>query len=188
VAKETPKDRKTDLIDQILDIELEWFLSVNPSITSDCQRNPEAFKLVRGSNFETWSEKTLALYLDHLRDSQSQARNLVREKYAKMQKLLPCENSSLTLNDNIKIQERWNQEAREKYPSIFRQGNGAGFAWYLRCELDTYSPPVLESYLNDLRAASREERNLVIETYDRIARKLGHSSLDEWQRKRGVTG
>ena len=188
MPKETPKDRKTDLINQILDIELEWFLTVNPSITSDCQRNPEAFKLMRGSNFETWSEKTLALYLDHLHDSQRGEGNLVREKYAKMQKLLPCENSSPTLNDNIKIQERWNQKAREKYPNIFRQGDGAGFAWYLRCELDTYSPATLESYLSDLKAASREERNLVIETYARIAKKLGHSSLDEWDKKRVAKG
>ena len=186
MTKETPKDSKTDLINQILDIELEWFLNVNPGTTADCQRNPAAFKLMRGSNFETWSEKTLALYLEHLGDAQSQGENLVREKYAKMEKLLPCENSSQTLHDCVEIQERWQEEARDKYPHIFRQGEGMGFAWYLRCELDTYSPAVLESYLNDLKEASRKKRNLVIETYERIARKLGHSSLDDWHQKRAA--
>jgi hypothetical protein len=185
VAKDSSHDKKTDLIDRTLDIELEWFLNVNPVITSECQRNPEAFRLMRGSNFETWSERTLTLYLEHLRDAQSQGRNLMREKYAKMQKLIPCQNSSPTLDSNVAIQERWQQEAKDRYPGIFRQEEGASFAWYLRSELDTYSPAVLESYLNDLKTASLEGKNLVIETYERIARKLGHSSLDEWHQKRG---
>ena len=184
MADETPAAAKTDLINQILDIELDWFLNVNPTITADCQRNPDAFKLMRGSNFETWSEKTLALYLTHLHDSRSEERNLVREKYAKMQGSIPCQNSSQTLTDNLEIQQRWNQEAREKYPHILRQGDESGFAWYLRCELDTYSPAVLESYLQDLKAAVRKQQNLVIETYERIAQKLGHASLDDWHRQK----
>jgi len=188
MANLTPSDGKTDLINRVLDIELEWFLHVNPTITADCQRNPDAFKLMRGSNFETWSEKTLALYLAHLHDSQSEARNLVREKYAKIQGSIPCQDPSQALTDNLELQQRWNQEAREKYPHILRQGDETGFAWYLRCELDTYSPAVLESYLEDLKAASREQQNLVIETYDRIARKLGHASLDEWQSKKEGQG
>ena len=162
--KDAEKNKKTDLVNEILDFELEWFLTVNPSVTSDCQRNPEAFRLMRGSHFETWSEKTLALYLDHLHDCHSQEINPVREKYAKMQKLLPCQNSSQTLTENVEIQECWNREAREKYPNVFRQGDESAFAWYLRCELDTYSSATLESYLDDLRVTSREGRNLVIET------------------------
>ena len=188
MAKETPEDVKIDLINQILDIELDWFLHVNPTITADCQRNPDAFRLMRGSNFETWSEKTLSLYLNHLHDSQSEQRNLVREKYAKIQGAIPCQNSSQALTDNLEIQKRWNQEARSKYPKILRQGDETGFVRYLRCELDTYSPAVLESYLTDLEVASRNKQNLVIETYNRIARKLGHNSLDEWQHKKENQG
>ena len=97
---------KNDLIARILGIELEWFLSVNPMVTSECQQNPEAFKLIRGSNFETWSEKTLQLYLDHLHEAQSQERNLMREKYAKMQNLIPCQDASPTLNSNRTLAQR----------------------------------------------------------------------------------
>jgi hypothetical protein len=181
---ESPLD-KSELIDRILTIELEWFLNVNPTVTSECQRNPEAFKLIRSSNFEIWSEKTLKLYLDHLHEARSQERNLMREKYAKMQRLIPCQDSSPALESNLAIQQRWQQEAKDRYPAIFKQEDEASFAWYLRSELDTYSPAVLESYLSDLEAASREGRNLVIETYDHIAKKLGHDSLDEWHQKRG---
>jgi hypothetical protein len=61
---------KLGLIQQILDIELAWFLTVNPQLTSECQKHPEAFKLMRQSPFETWSEQTLALHLVHLIDAQ----------------------------------------------------------------------------------------------------------------------
>jgi hypothetical protein len=184
MTEETPRDRKADLINQILDIELGWFLTVNPTITAKCQENPEAFKLMRRDGFEIWSEETLALYLEHLIQAKNEERNLVREKYAKMQELIPCEIESSAITENVAIQERWQKETRDNYPGIFREGTGAGFARYLRCELDTYSQAVLNSYLKDIKAALLEGRNPVIETYDRIARKLGHSSLEEWHRKR----
>ncbi len=179
-------DKKTGLIDNILAIELGWFLTVNPTITSDCQRNPDAFKMMRGSHFETWPETTLALYLTHIESAREQGRNLVREKYGKMQQLFPITNSSDTLSEIVSIQEAWQRETREQYPAILRPGDGEGFSWYLRCELDTYSPEVLASYLADLKTARAEGRNLVTETYDHLARKLGHHSLDEWQKKKAA--
>ena len=187
MTKEAPRNKKTDLINRILDIELQWFLTVNPTLTSECQQHPEAFKLIRSSVFETWPEKTLALYLEHLVETQGKERHLMREKYAKMDKLMPCENSSNALSESVETQEGWQKEARGKYPRIFREG-AAGFAWYLRCELDTYSPAVLESYFNDVIAASLEGRNPVVETYDKIAKKLGYSSLEEWHQKLEAKG
>lgn len=179
-------DRKTALIDNILAIELGWFLTVNPTITADCQRNPEAFKMMRGSHFETWPEATLALYLTHLGSAQEQGRNLVREKYGKIQQSFPLTNQSDTLDEIVAIQEAWQRQAREQYPAILRPGGGEGFSWYLRCELDTYSTEVLTAYLGDLKLACDEGRNLVTETYDHLARKLGHRSLDEWQKKKAA--
>jgi len=187
MAKETAKGGKTDLINKVLDIELEWFLTVNPTLTAECQQHPKALKLMRSSAFETWSEESLALYLEHLADARSKGRNLMKEKYAKIQKSIPCENYSDTLKDSVEIYKSWQEEARGKYPRIFREG-AAGFAWYLRCELDTYSPTVLESYFNDVKAASLEGRNPVVETYDRIAKKLGYSSLEEWHQKLEAKG
>ena len=185
MAEGVPIDRKSGLINQILEIELEWFVTVNPQLTSVCQQHPEAFKLMRGSGFETWSEGTLALYLEHLVAARSEGRNLMREKYAKMENLMPCVNTSQVLNDSVEIQERWQKEMTEKYPRMFREEAMAGFSLYLRCELDTYSSAVLESYLNDLKSALREGRNLAIEAYDGIAKKLGFSSLEEWSQQRG---
>ena len=51
--------------------------------------------------------------------------------------------------------------AREVEPS---------FAWYLRYELDTYSQDMLKAYLDlDVKRASLEGKNLVIEAYCKVA-------------------
>ena len=177
-------DRQTEVIEQILEIELGWFLTVNPEITTECQRHPEAFKVMRRSSFLTWLLPTLESYLEHLHTAAGEERNLVREKYAKMQAAIPCRNESQTVRDTIAIQERWQQAAREQYPTIFQENPKASFAWYLRCELDTYSPAVLESYHGDVARAEASGRNLIIEPYDNLALNLGYASLDVWHRER----
>jgi len=179
-----PSDRQQEVIEQILEIELGWFLTVNPEITAECQRHPEAFKVMRRSNFLTWSLTTLESYLEHLHTAAGEEHNLVREKYAKMQAAIPCQNDSQTLRDIMAIQERWQQAAREQYPAIFQEDSKASFAWYLRCELDTYSPAVLESYHGDVARAAARGRNLIIETYDNLARGLGFASLGAWHREK----
>lgn len=183
MTKEVPADRETALINQILGIELEWFVTVNPQPTSECQQHLEVFKLMRGSGFETWSEETLTLYLEHLVAAQSQGRNLMREKYAKMENLMPSDNISPALYDSLKIEGDWQKEAIDKYPNIFKKEAGAGFIKYLQCELDTYSPAVLESYYKDRLRAKTEGGNLVIETYSIIAQKMGYNSLEEWSQQ-----
>ncbi|MFC1939498.1 DUF4125 family protein [Chloroflexota bacterium] len=176
---------KPDLISRILAIELGWFLTVNPQITSECQQHPEAFNLMRGSSFETWSEKTLELYIEHLLDAQDKDRNLVREKYAKLQGLMPCENESPALVKSVEIEKDWHRETASKYPNIIKEEAGPMFLKYLRCELDTYSQRVLESYYKDRLKAKEEGRNLTTETYNNIARKLGYSSVEEMSQKQG---
>lgn len=185
--EEATKDKKSELINRILEIELQFFMTVNPQLTSECQQHPQAFRLMRGSDFETWSERTLNLYLDHLVNAKSKGRNPIREKYAKMQNLMPCEHFGDVLNEILKMKERWQEGAAAKYPNIIRREGLGGFKRYLRCELDTFSPAVLESYLNDLKIALAAEKNLTIEMYDRIAKKMGYDSLARWnQQKLGV--
>ncbi|MFC1985610.1 DUF4125 family protein [Chloroflexota bacterium] len=185
MTEERTANKKSDLISQILEIELQWFLTVNPQITAECQQHPEAFRLMRGSAFETWSEKTLALYLEHIVDAQDKGRNLVREKYAKIQGSIPCENESPALNNSLEIEEEWFGETANKYPNMVREEAGPMFLRYLQCELDTYSPQVLEAYYEDRSGAKAEGANLAIETYGNIAKKLGYSSVEEMNQQQG---
>ncbi len=185
MGEKAPADTKSDLIERILEIELSWFLTVNPQLTSECQEHPEAFRLMRQAPFETWSEQTLALHLEHLVDAQGKGRNLVREKYAKIEESIPCVNLSLPLHNSIEIEERWFKEAVSKYPNILAEEAGAGFIKYLRCELDTFSQETLESYYKDRLGAETEGKNLVIEIYNIIAQKIGFSSIEEWNQQQG---
>ncbi|MFC1985309.1 DUF4125 family protein, partial [Chloroflexota bacterium] len=115
----------------------------------------------------------------HLVDSRDKERNLVRGKYAKIQGLIPCVNESPALVKSVEIEEGWYRETAGKYPNIIRDEAGPMFVMYLKCELDTYSQQVLEAYYKDRARAKAEGRNLAIETYDNIARKLGYSSVED---------
>ena len=185
MSEKVPAEAKSDLIERILEIELQWFLTVNPHITAECQEHPEVFKLMRQSPYETWSARTLTLHLEHFIDAQDKGRNLVREKYAKMEGSMPCVNTSPALQKSVEIEERWFEETQEKYPNIVGAAGGKGFQRYLGCELDTFSQETLDSYYQDRLAAEKEGRNLVIEAYDGIAKKMGYKSIDEWNQKQG---
>ena len=173
--------RETELINEILAIELDWFLAVNADLSAESQQNPETFKVIRGSSFETWSEQTLNMYLEHLLNVQQKGRNLVKEKYARMTNLGPPLNDDPTIDDIIMIEEDWQREAANKYPHLF--GQEGGTEMYLRCELETYSNATLDSYFKDLSKAWAEGRNAITERYDRLAQTLGYSSLEEWDQE-----
>ena len=85
---------KEDLISQILEYEWEMFASVPAKGRSaSCREDSKSFRLVRAANFLTWSETTLASYLNDLRLARLEGRNLMTEKYARMEGLIPPLNS-----------------------------------------------------------------------------------------------
>jgi len=175
--EEATKDKKSELINRILEIELQFFMTANPQLTSECQQHPQAFRLMRG-DFETWSERTLNPYLEHLVDAKSKGRNPIREKHAKMQNLMPRENFGDVLNEILKIKKRWQEEVVANYPNIVRREGLEEFKRYLRRELDTFSPAA-GVYLNGLKSALVAERNLTIEMHDGLqARKLESVNLE----------
>ena len=52
-------NEKDRIIELILEIELDMFLTVNPEPTSSCQEYPESFNLHRRAQFTPWSLVTL---------------------------------------------------------------------------------------------------------------------------------
>ena len=185
MSEKTSANSKPDLVEMILEIELPWFLNVNPQLTAECQEHPEAFKLMRQAPFETWSDQTLALHLKHISNAKSKDRNLIREKYAKIENSMPCVNLSPALNHSVDIEENWFKEATAKYPNIIIDAAREQFVTYLRCELDTFSQDTVDSYYKDRSEAKAEGKNLIVETYNIIAKKLGYNSIDEWNKQQG---
>lgn len=179
---------KAELIKEILKIELEMFKQVRTAAPSRCQENTNSFLLVRGAAFANWSEKTLACYLQDLQEAREEGRNLMTEKYARMDNLIPCLNDNPLIDDIMAIEIEWEKEVRAKYPHVVGRSSReeaetgddmAYFKNYLRSELETYSDATLVSYYTDLLAAVGNGENLAEKTFAAIFRRMGFASLAE---------
>ena len=179
---------KSEVIKEILKLELEMFKQVRVAEPRPCQEDTDSFVLVRGAAFTNWSEQTLACYLQDLQKARQEGRNLMTEKYARMDNLIPCLNDNLLIDDIMTIEIEWEKEVRAKYPHVFgmsfQEGAGkedglARFQNYLRSELETYSDDTLLNYYTNLLAAVDKGENLAEKTYAAIFRRRGFASLAE---------
>jgi len=155
-------NRKENLIYRIAEIEWSMFSTVkNRGGKASCQEEPETFKIIRTSNFVNWSEATLESYLQDLEEAKNTGRNLMTEKYARMEGLfLPPDKETLSLiNKIVAIECRWLEELAKKSPHLKPARpiyTADDSAWvissetYARGELATYSRSTLELYYEDL--------------------------------------
>jgi hypothetical protein len=179
---------RNQLIEQILEIELRMFLATPSREHAVCQDSPDGFILTRGSVFELWSTETLESYLEDLRQAETDGRNLMAEKYARMENLIPCTNINPAIGEIVEIETAWQDAVRAEYPHLMdgRPETGickAEFDVYLRCELETYSRRTLKCYLaNDYDYLERGV-NQAEEKYLSIVRKLGYATLEEAEKK-----
>ena len=84
--------KKDEIIADILEMELEMFLSVPTDQPYSCQQDPAGFRLHRGAQFSIWAEDTLGSYQDDLRRAREEGTNLMTIKYARMEDLIPRKN------------------------------------------------------------------------------------------------
>ena len=176
-------DRK-QLIEQILEIEMKMFLATPSREHAVCQDSPNGFILTRGSVFELWSTETLESYLEDLKRAEADNRNLMAEKYARMENLVPCLNINPTINEIVEIETAWQDAVRARYPHLMdgRPETGickAEFDVYLRCELETYSRRTLRLYLANDHDYLENGVNQAEEKYRLIVQKLGYASLKD---------
>ncbi len=176
------QDKKEDLIGKIIAIELEMFQNVKSRGHAACQELPKTFRMMRWMAHSVLGEDTLASYLDDLEKAREAGRNLMTEKYARMEGLIPSlkqDPEVLGILEKItRIEESWLEEFSRRYPEIVK-GGGTGFGNYLRCELETYSDRTLHLYLRDVIEARQEGINHAEKSYENLFRKLGYESLDE---------
>ena len=164
-----------DLIDQILDIEQEMFLSVKtkkePLCLVSCRKNPAAFRGVRRAGFETWDEPTLDSYLSDLREAKEKGRNLMTLKYARMNEDIPCINDNPIIETILMIHSDMSLEFARKHPGIINDSQKG--IRYLRSELETYSDRTVSRYHSNLIRAKFQGINLVEEAYRNMFKLIG---------------
>lgn len=180
---------KQKLIAQILDIELEMFLSVQSLQKSSCQDQPDSFRLHREAQFSVWSEETLKSYLHDLNRAAETGINLMTYKYARMEELVPQINNNPIIDKILTLQYRWQAEIFQHFPNLMkgarplsREDDSAqktSFETYLRCELETYSDNTLSLLYEDMHNKEKKEVNMSAEVYENLVRKMGYSSLEE---------
>jgi len=126
-------------------IKLEWamFQKVRSLAPATCQSNPNAFTRIRGAIFRQWPFDVLAAYLEYLEAAQREGRNLLTEKYARMDNKIGAITDHPRLNDIVDIETQWQQQIRDRYPALYRrgcrdknlEGNGSKFRGYFRGEI-----------------------------------------------------
>ncbi|MBC7229760.1 MAG: DUF4125 family protein [Actinobacteria bacterium] len=183
---------KEDLISGILEMEWEMLSSLQAEGGgASCREDPETFRIIRAAGFLTWSETTLASYLNDLRLAKSRGRNLMVEKYARMEGLIPPLNpEAASLIDRIVRKEcLWAEEYLAANPGerlarpIYSHDDAPGVIsseTYSRAELDTYSTQTLEYYYMDILAMASRGENRIAMAVDHM-RRLACGEVADWR-------
>ncbi|MFH1625020.1 MAG: DUF4125 family protein [Pseudomonadota bacterium] len=169
-----------ELISSIIKIELNMFQRVRSVVPSLCQERPETFKVMRGMTYSVLSVDTLESYHEDLREAETGGRNLLTEKYARIDNLIPPLKTNALIDQLVEIETTWMEEFAAKHPHIL-QGQSAGFRCYLASELETYSDRTIDLYVKDVLKARKEGRNLAEERYETLAECLGYDSLADME-------
>jgi hypothetical protein len=182
-------DQKQNLIQQILEIEQEMFISVPTEQEYNCQQDTESFKLHRTAQFVTWSSGALSSYLGDLEKARADEKNLMTIKYARMDDLIPRENHNPLVEKIAAIQYAWQKEMFSNYPAFMKGArpldrsqdvSGAtSFETYLTAELETYSDATLSLLYQDFAEKQSSGRNMAEESYEYLVRRLGYDNLDQ---------
>lgn len=215
-------ESKKSLIKRIVNLEHKMFREIHTDTQGEkCKEGEKLFILERKSFFTPLSDNTLKSYLNGLEDAMVEGRNLLKEKYLRMDESLnikdkdtkqvglkvgyersktqcdiegPPDNSNSLdeehkklLEKIIKIESKWQNELREKYPNIFKdnriRSRGVNFEKYLKGELETYPPLTIEYYFQDVSNAEKEGRNLALKGYEYMFKELKYNSLEEANQK-----
>jgi hypothetical protein len=178
------KISREELSNSIIEIELDMFQQVKTIEISLCKDLPETFKLMRGITHSSLSTKTLESYLGDLRNAKAEGRNLLTEKYARMDNKIPPLKTNPIIDDIVEVEARWIKELSEKYHYTFE--SEGDFKIYLRSELETYSDKTLELYFKDVCKAEKDGKNLAEEKYTMLFQRIGYESIAEAEEKAGA--
>lgn len=175
------KESREASLNSIIEIELDMFQRVRTADPSLCKDRPETFKVMRRMTHSVLSTETLESYPEDLHKAKAEGRNLLTEKYARMDNKIPPLKTNPAIGDIVEIEAHWMAELLEKYPRIFK--GGASFKTYLSSELETYSDKTLELYFEHVSKAKKEGRNLTEERYTMLFQQIGYSSIAEAEKK-----
>ncbi|MDE5823778.1 MAG: DUF4125 family protein [Lachnospiraceae bacterium] len=183
--------------------EFEAFDKVqNEGGRASCQNNWPTFKVMRMSQYMTWTEDMLLQYLYEFKTNYANGRNMIEEKYARMMEStapfeyavfadqLPpvSEEKKAVMEQVIGLQVKWMEEFAAEYPNLADDARrihtsedlayDTSYETYLRGELGTYSDRMLEMYGRYIVAHAQEGRNVAREIMENTVRFYGYQDLE----------
>ena len=193
-----------NLAEEITKLEWQQFqLTQNEGGRANCQGDWQTFHIMRMSQFLTWQLDLQESYKQDLEHANSDGRNLITEKYARMMESTAPEIFERTIKPYIKpileprkseqekiilTQVKWADDFRNHYPHLGLAmrvlktsedtAENTSFETYLRGELSTYSDDTFAKYqrfVNNLRA---ENLNLTQMIITNTVRMYGYDSLE----------
>lgn len=188
--------------------EFEAFDKVqNEGGRASCQNNWPTFKVMRMSQYMTWSEDMLLQYLYEFKTNYANGRNMIEEKYARMMaSTAPLEYAAFAdklpeispqkqeiMEQIIDLQVKWMEEFAKQYPKL--AGNArtihtsedlpydTSYETYLRGELGTYSDKLLEMYGRYVVEYAKSGRSVAREIMANTVKFYGYKSFEEAESK-----
>ena len=183
--------------------EFEAFDKVqNEGGRASCQNNWPTFKVMRMSQYMTWTEDMLLQYLYEFKTNYEHGRNMVEEKYARMMESTAPEDyatfadqlptlskeKKAIMEQVIGLQVKWMEEFALAYPNLAEDArrihtsedlpDDTSYETYLRGELGTYSDRMLEMYGRYIVAHAQENKNVAREIMENTVHFYGYQSLD----------
>jgi len=178
--------KRTTLLDRIIEAELDMFQTVSTCGPNRCLEHPRAFRLHRAAQFAIFSDATLKSYLDDIETAKKGHINLMTIKYARMDRLVPCYNSSPLVREVADIMIAWQLQLQEKYPDLMQRARPVttqdddpgktSFETYLKSELETYSERTLSLLLQDLHGLEAQDKNGSEEIYRYLVRSVNQTT------------
>lgn len=164
---------------EIIERELKMFLSVrNEGGVASCQEMPDTFRLMREITFSALSDAVLESYLQDLVEAEDQKRNLMTEKYGRMDNRIPRLKFNSEIHDIVEVESGWRAELCKEFPHVVLDDGQYQFENYLFCELETYSDRTLAIYAMHIAEMLAAGRNLARERYEFLMQRLGRTSLE----------
>ncbi len=183
--------------------EFEAFDKVqNEGGRASCQNNWPTFKIMRMSQYMTWTEDMLLQYLYEFKTNYENGRNMIQEKYARMMestapdayarfadKLPPVSEDKKTVMEQIiGFQVKWMEEFATAYPNLAGNARAihtsedlpydTSYETYLRGELGTYSDRMLEMYGRYIVEFAQNGKNVTYEIMKNTVRFYGYKDLE----------
>ena len=169
---------------EIIDIETEMFRGLNIGEPMPEDRI-KPFRMMRWMTYSVLAEETLESWLSDLKEAQQERRNVLTEKYARIENLIPQIKNNPVIFSIVDAEVQWMEELHRRYPHMIKreQANADLFKKYAMCELETWSDRSIALYYRDVCAARMAGKNLPEERYNNMYRRPGQGTLAELESK-----